>query len=114
MVRARREALARRGSSDGDDSYRPAGSAERQGRRLDGTGFRPAIRCVKIITGHTLGVERETNSVPAGKSLGRTLLSAVPGPAAVGNLYWAQPLLGEIATALNISLGESGTLITVT
>jgi predicted MFS family arabinose efflux permease len=66
------------------------------------------------MTGHTLGVERETNSAPAGMSRGMTLLFAVAGAAAVGNLYWAQPLLGEIATALNISLGESGTLITVT
>jgi predicted MFS family arabinose efflux permease len=43
-----------------------------------------------------------------------TLLFAVAGAVVVGNLYWAQPLLGEIATALNISATASGALLTVT
>jgi predicted MFS family arabinose efflux permease len=49
-----------------------------------------------------------------GMSGGMTLLFAASGAVAVGNLYWAQPLLGEIAASLGISLGESGTLITMT
>jgi len=43
-----------------------------------------------------------------------TLLFAVAGAVVVGNLYWAQPLLGKIATALNISATASGALLTVT
>jgi predicted MFS family arabinose efflux permease len=43
-----------------------------------------------------------------------TLLFAVAGGAAVGNLYWAQPLLSEIAGSLGVSIGAAGTLITVT
>jgi predicted MFS family arabinose efflux permease len=53
-------------------------------------------------------------TAPAGMSRGMTLLFAVSGAAAVGNLYWAQPLLGEIARTFHISAAESGTLITVT
>jgi hypothetical protein len=47
------------------------------------------------MTGHTEGVEVETNSAPAGTPRGMTLLFAfaVAGAAAVGNLYWARPLL---------------------
>jgi predicted MFS family arabinose efflux permease len=47
-------------------------------------------------------------------SSGMTVLFAVAGAVAVGNLYWAQPLLTEIADAFGISIGQSGTLITVT
>ncbi len=43
-----------------------------------------------------------------------TLLFAVAGGAAVGNLYWAQPLLEEIARALGVSTGAAGLLVTVT
>jgi predicted MFS family arabinose efflux permease len=49
-----------------------------------------------------------------GMSSGMTFLFAVAGAAAVGNLYWAQPLLNEIATELGLSLSLSGTLLTVT
>lgn len=45
---------------------------------------------------------------------GRTLLFAVGGGAAVGNLYWAQPLLEEIASALHTSSSTAGLLVTVT
>jgi predicted MFS family arabinose efflux permease len=43
-----------------------------------------------------------------------TLLFAVAGGAAVGNLYWAQPLLEEIARSLDVSVGVAGLLVTVT
>lgn len=43
-----------------------------------------------------------------------TLLFAISGGAAVGNLYWAQPLLSEIAGSLGVSIAAAGTLITVT
>ncbi|WP_371811000.1 MFS transporter [Frigoribacterium sp. CFBP 13707] len=45
---------------------------------------------------------------------GRTLLFAVAGGAAVGNLYWAQPLLGIIGGDLDASPASTGLLITVT
>jgi len=44
----------------------------------------------------------------------RTLLFAVAGGAAVGNLYWAQPLLEEIATSLGVPASVAGLLVTVT
>jgi predicted MFS family arabinose efflux permease len=43
-----------------------------------------------------------------------TLLFAVAGGAAVGNLYWAQPLLGLIADDLDASTTTAGWLITAT
>jgi predicted MFS family arabinose efflux permease len=45
---------------------------------------------------------------------GMTLLFAVAGGAAVGNLYWAQPLLDVIARDLGVSTGSAGLIITVT
>ena len=45
---------------------------------------------------------------------GRTLLFAVAGGAAVGNLYWAQPLLGTVGADLGVRQGATGLLITVT
>jgi predicted MFS family arabinose efflux permease len=45
---------------------------------------------------------------------GRTLLFAVAGGAAVGNLYWAQPLLDEIASSLGTSTAVAGLLVTLT
>ena len=45
---------------------------------------------------------------------GLTLLFAIAGGAAVGNLYWSQPLLGVIAESLGISTGSAGLLVTVT
>jgi predicted MFS family arabinose efflux permease len=47
-------------------------------------------------------------------SPGRTLLFAVAGGAAVGNLYWSQPILGYIAESMNISTGTARLLVTVT
>src|SRR4051795_12715602 len=43
-----------------------------------------------------------------------TLLFAVAGGAAVGNLYWAQPLLDFIARDLHASPAAAGWLVTVT
>lgn len=45
---------------------------------------------------------------------GLTLLFAVAGGVAVGNLYWAQPLLGFIAGHLHASTAAAGWLITAT
>ncbi|WP_244619205.1 MFS transporter [Rhizobium sp. 18055] len=52
--------------------------------------------------------------VPPGMSRPLTLLFAISGGAAVGNLYWAQPLLADIAGSFGVSIGTAGTLITVT
>ncbi len=43
-----------------------------------------------------------------------TLLFAVAGGAAVGNLYWAQPLLDLIARDLHASPAADGWLVTAT
>ncbi|EGT5679702.1 hypothetical protein AGJ42_20855, partial [Cronobacter dublinensis subsp. dublinensis] len=42
------------------------------------------------------------------------LLYAVTGGLAVGNLYWAQPLLHVIAGEMNIPVGNASILITIT
>ncbi|WP_348630168.1 MFS transporter [Rhizobium sp. CIAT894] len=42
------------------------------------------------------------------------VLFAIAGGIAVGNLYWAQPLLTEIASALQVSTGRVGLLVTMT
>ncbi|GGE02253.1 hypothetical protein GCM10011390_21360 [Aureimonas endophytica] len=54
------------------------------------------------------------HSVPPGMSRGMTFLFALAGGSAVGNLYWAQPLLAEIAASLGVSLAAAGALITAT
>lgn len=57
----------------------------------------------------------QTERPPAlGMSQALTLLFAIAGGAAVGNLYLAQPLLAEIAGSFGVSIGSAGTLITVT
>ncbi len=45
---------------------------------------------------------------------GLTLLFAIAGGAAVGNLSWAQPLLADIAGSLGVSTGAAGLLVTLT
>lgn len=50
----------------------------------------------------------------SGMSRPLTLLFAVSGGAAVGNLYWAQPLLTDIAASFNVAVGSAGALITTT
>ena len=49
-----------------------------------------------------------------GMTRGRTVLFAVAGGAAVGNLYWAQPLLDDIAADLGTSAALAGLLVTLT
>lgn len=49
-----------------------------------------------------------------GIALGLTLLFAIVGGAGVGNLYWAQPLLGDIAAELGVMPGTAGLLVTLT
>jgi predicted MFS family arabinose efflux permease len=44
----------------------------------------------------------------------RTFLFAVAGGAAVGNLYWAQPLLATIGTDFGVTVGSAALLLTVT
>ncbi|HEY8318341.1 MAG TPA: MFS transporter [Amnibacterium sp.] len=56
----------------------------------------------------------DTTAPPPGISRGLTLLFAVAGGAAVGNLYWAQPLLEDIAASMHVSTGAAGLLVTVT
>ena len=46
LVRAGRKALARRSAGHGDDPHRHSGKAQRQNRRLDGTGERRAISSI--------------------------------------------------------------------
>lgn len=49
-----------------------------------------------------------------GMTPARTLLFAVASGAAVGNLYWAQPLLDDIASSLGTSAAVAGLLVTLT
>jgi predicted MFS family arabinose efflux permease len=51
---------------------------------------------------------------PQTMSRGRTFLFALSGGAAVGNLYWAQPLLDVIAGDLHASVHTAGWLVTAT
>src|SRR4051812_45563215 len=55
-----------------------------------------------------------TTRHPHGMTAAMTFLFAVSSGVAVGNLYWAQPLLAEIAAALGISPAAAGSLITAT
>ncbi|WP_259529328.1 MFS transporter [Herbiconiux oxytropis] len=47
-------------------------------------------------------------------SRGLTLLFAIAASAAVGNLYWAQPLLNVIGEDFNVPTGSTGLIVTVT
>ncbi|WP_204162041.1 MULTISPECIES: MFS transporter [unclassified Rathayibacter] len=49
-----------------------------------------------------------------GMSRGLTLLFAVAASAAVGNLYWAQPLLGILGEDFSVSTASTGLIVTVT
>lgn len=51
-------------------------------------------------------------SRPAGMTRGMTLLFAIACGAAVGNLYWAQPLLTTIADAFAITESSASLVIT--
>ncbi|MBA8807194.1 MFS transporter [Promicromonospora sukumoe] len=49
-----------------------------------------------------------------GMSRGATFLFALAGGAAVGNLYWSQPILDTIATGFGTTASAAGLLVTVT
>jgi predicted MFS family arabinose efflux permease len=49
-----------------------------------------------------------------GMSRGLTLLFAIAASAAVGNLYWAQPLLSIIGDDFSVPTGSTGLIVTVT
>ncbi|MFJ5698652.1 MFS transporter [Arthrobacter sp. NPDC093139] len=55
---------------------------------------------------------RNTGRTP-GINPGLTLLFALVGGVGVGNLYWAQPLLGDIAAEQGVLPGTSGLLVTL-
>src|SRR4051812_2939892 len=55
-----------------------------------------------------------TAPVPPTMTRGLTLMFAVAAGAAVGNLYWAQPLLDLIAHDLHVSTASAGLLVTLT
>ncbi|WP_244259363.1 MFS transporter [Rathayibacter sp. VKM Ac-2759] len=55
-----------------------------------------------------------TTRTSPGMSPGLTLLFAIAGGAAVGNLYWAQPLLGVIGDSFGVTTSAAGLLVTVT
>ena len=42
------------------------------------------------------------------------IILAIAGGIAVGNLYWAQPLLAQIAFDYGVSVSEAGVLVTAT
>ncbi|WP_311764306.1 MFS transporter [Arthrobacter ipis] len=50
----------------------------------------------------------------AGMTRTRTIVFAIAGGLAVGNLYWAQPLIEEIAGSLGVASSSAATLVTVT
>ncbi|GAA4784168.1 MFS transporter [Microbacterium gilvum] len=57
---------------------------------------------------------RSERTSPSGMTTRLALLFAVAGGAAVGNLYWAQPILAVIAVDLGVTSATAGLLITVT
>jgi len=62
----------------------------------------------------TEATAQEARPASPGMSRGLTLLFAVAGGAAVGNLYWAQPLLGVIADDFDMSTSSAGLAVTLT
>jgi predicted MFS family arabinose efflux permease len=59
-------------------------------------------------------VKARPDDATGGMTRGLTLLFAVAGGLAVGNLYWAQPLLGLIASDLHVTTSAAGWLVTAT
>jgi MFS family permease len=45
---------------------------------------------------------------------GRTLIFAIAGGAAVGNLYWEQPLLGDVGETFGLPAASAGLLVMLT
>jgi predicted MFS family arabinose efflux permease len=66
------------------------------------------------LKGAALATRKHGPTRTPGISLGLTLLFAFVGGAGVGNLYWAQPLLGDIAAELGVVPGTAGLLVTLT
>jgi predicted MFS family arabinose efflux permease len=56
----------------------------------------------------------ERGAALPGMSRRLTLLFAIAGGAAVGNLYWTQPLLHEMGASFDVSAGAAGLLVTLT
>jgi predicted MFS family arabinose efflux permease len=71
------------------------------------------IRLIPTLKGATLVVRKDSPVRTPGITLGLTLLFAIVGGAGVGNLYWAQPLLGDIAAELGVLPGTAGLLVTL-
>jgi predicted MFS family arabinose efflux permease len=61
-----------------------------------------------------LAMVPNTSAQPLGMSRGLTFLFALAGGMAVGNLYWAQPLLQEMARTFGVATGSAGLLVTLT
>lgn len=61
-----------------------------------------------------MGTRKQNPNRTPGINLGLTLLFAIVGGAGVGNLYWAQPLLGDIAAEFGVMPGTAGLLVTLT
>src|SRR5580698_6131558 len=99
--------------------HRPRGGPDRDAkisaivpsRRRPGSGRTAAMRPAREDQpGHD--VAAAPAAPQPGMTRGLTLLFAVAGGAAVGNLYWAQPLLDFIAHDLRASPATAGWLIT--
>lgn len=60
-----------------------------------------------------MAISINNTSRTSGFGSGLTILFALAGGATVGNLYLAQPLLGEISAELGISPGTAGLLVTL-
>ena len=65
------------------------------------------------LKGATLVTRTDSPTRTPGITLGLTLLFALVGGVGVGNLYWAQPLLGDIAAELGVVPGTAGLLVTL-
>src|SRR3984957_9684453 len=59
-------------------------------------------------------ISPDQHKASLGMSPALTLLFAVAGGAAVGTLYWAQPLLAQIATTMQVTVASVSVLITLT
>jgi predicted MFS family arabinose efflux permease len=65
------------------------------------------------LKGATLVTRKDHPPRTPGITPGLTLLFAFVGGVGVGNLYWAQPLLGIIAAELGVGPGTAGLLVTL-
>lgn len=79
----------------------------------DGVVSKKLIRLLPTLKGAALVTRKDNPARTPGITLGLTLLFAFVGGAGVGNLYWAQPLLGDIAAELGVLPGTAGLLVTL-